>query len=109
MIMTPRKSNCRYASIIILISALKIHQLSAFSLKCYHNNRVGRYYYHSRSHASSRFSEVAIAEDDNNTATKHTEYRGDTNLAMDRRPSEQRVKGPRKARRLNHSFMHLYR
>ena len=28
---------------------------------------------------------------------------------MDKRPHEQRVKRPRKARRMNHSFMHLYR
>lgn len=29
--------------------------------------------------------------------------------SVDKRPHEQRVRGPRKARRLNHSFMHLYR
>lgn len=28
---------------------------------------------------------------------------------LDKRPHEQRVKSPRKARRMNHSFMHLYR
>ena len=31
------------------------------------------------------------------------------NTVIDRRPHEQRVKRPRKARRLNHSIMHLYR
>ena len=30
-------------------------------------------------------------------------------LDLDRRPHEQRVDGPRKARRLNHAFQHLYR
>jgi len=33
----------------------------------------------------------------------------DATIYVDRRPHEQRVDGPRKARRLNHAFQHLYR
>jgi len=46
---------------------------------------------------------LAHAEKDASPDTSNKE------TVIDRRPHEQRVKRPRKARRLNHSFMHLYR
>lgn len=107
--MTSRQRNCWYSSAIIFLSAFK----SINSFIYHHKKPVGSYSYRS-SYASLHLAEVAIGEDDNNinvaTTTKNnTNYRYDVNLATDRRPFEQRVKRPRKARRLNHSFMHLYR
>jgi hypothetical protein len=107
--MNSRQRNCWYSSAIIFHSAFK----SSHSFIYHYNKPVGSYNYHS-SYASLHLAEAAIGEDDKNikvatTTANNTNYRYDVNLATDRRPFEQRVKRPRKARRLNHSFMHLYR
>ena len=67
---------------------------------------------------------MTLLSDDDNDNGNHDKENGvmnpkeDTKLkhliddhskSIDRRPFEQRVQSPRKARRMNHSFMHLYR
>ena len=64
--------------------------------------------------ASSSSSESMINDSLNkkNTGTSSSKQKSKNAISMknvDNRPHEQRVKQQRKARRLNHSFMHLYR
>lgn len=51
---------------------------------------------------------AALLENDDQ-ALFHLDASSTTADMVDRRPHEQRVSGPRKARRLNHPFQHLYR
>ena len=100
-------------SIIIVLFILSCHIGNTDSFGFIHNTRIK--YSSSQPSKLSSVSQSSITTTDDSTtaATATTSSSNFTSPSLlrkvDNRPHEQRVKKPRKARRLNHSFMHLYR
>lgn len=89
----------KYSISILFLFTQNAHSFSLSRIK-YNQDEIRRYH--------TRASALVIDEDNYYATSSENNQRADSK-PIDKRPHEQRVNSPRKARRLNHSFMHLYR